>query len=296
MAKKQDVIIGIVIAGVVLVFIVLFVLALIGLGSSGDMDVSGSGQKVAIVDIEGVIFESKEIVRQLKKYQKDRTVKAVVVRINSPGGGIAASQEIYEHIRRVRDDGKPVVASMGSVAASGGYYVALGADSIMANPGTTTGSIGVIAEFPNFSKLMEKIGVDFTVIKSGKFKDSGSPYRDPTPEERVYFQEWINDGFKQFVDVVAEERQMDRQQVLKIADGRVFTGLQAKAIGLIDSLGTYDDAIMLAARMGGIEGEPRLKKEAKPKYTIFDLLSSDIRQVFMNIMAFWPQAHYIATW
>ncbi len=296
MAKKQDIIIGVVIVGVILGFIALFVLAIVGLRSGSDMDVSGPGQKVAVVDIDGVIFESREVVRQLRKYQKDNTIKALVVRINSPGGGIAASQEIYEHIRRVRDSGKPVIASMGTVAASGGYYVALGADSIMALPGTTTGSIGVIAEFPNFSGLMEKIGVDFTTIKSGQFKDSGSPYRAPRPEELEYFQDWIDDGYRQFVDVVVTERQMQPQQVKNVADGRVFTGYQALQLGLIDTLGTYRDAIMLAAQLGGIDGEPRLKKEAKPKYTIFDLLGSDIRQVLAHLLAFWPKAHYLATW
>ncbi len=295
MAKKQDWIIGGIIFIAIFICTIFFIIFMIQIGSKNDMSISGVGDKVAIIELEGVIYSSDNIVRQFKKFSKDATVKAIVFRINSPGGGIAASQEIYEHVRRVRDSGKPVVASMGSVAASGGYYVALGADTIMANAGTTTGSIGVIAEFPNFSKLLDKLGISFTVIKSGKFKDTGSSYRDVKPEEMVYLQSWIDNGYQQFVNVVVDERRLSKASVLKVADGRVFSGEQALELCLIDTLGTFDDAITLAAKMGGIRGEPKIIRDRLRKITMFDLLTEDAQVLMNRYLSLWPQIKYMMT-
>jgi len=251
MAKKQDWIIGGFIIGFLAIFTFFFILIIIGFGSKGDMSISPGGSKVAIIELNGIITSSNNIVRQFKKFQKDGSVKSIVFRINSPGGGIAASQEIYEHVKRVRDGGKPVVASMGSVAASGGYYVALGTQTIMANPGTTTGSIGVIAEIPNFSRLLDKLGISFTIIKSGKVRE--------------------------------------------VADGRVFTGEQALKLALIDTLGTFDDAIKFAAKLGGISGEPRITRDRVRKVTLFDILTEDIETFISNHLSLWPQAKYMMT-
>jgi len=296
MARKQDWIIGgVILAAVALMFIV-FVVLVFTLSTRSNVGLGSTGDKVAVIELNGIISSSRDMVRQFKRFGEDRGIKAIVFRINSPGGGIAASQEIYEHVRRVRDEGKPVVASMGSVAASGGYYVALGADTIMANPGTTTGSIGVIAEIPNFSGLLEKIGVSFNIIKSGKFKDLGTPYRDMTDEEREQLQDWIDSGYDQFVRVVAEERGMEGERVRQLADGRVYTGEQALELALIDTLGTFEDAVQLAADMAGIKGEPRLVRAKQRKVTLFDLLTSDLRILFCETFGPWPRAKYQLTW
>ena len=243
---------------------------------------SGSGN-VGIVELLGPIYDSERIVRQFETFGDQKSVKAIVFRIDSPGGLVAPSQEIYEAVKRVRDGKKPVVVSMGSVAASGGYYVACGADTIMANPGTTTGSIGVVAEFLNLQKLMEKIGVRFETVKSGKFKDTGSPHRDLTEEDRAYLQSWIDDAYEQFVGVVSRERHLSKTEVLKLADGRAFTGQQAKSLGLVDTLGDYRAAIRLAARMGKIKGEPELIRWHLRRITLFDLLFQNAEGVFRQL-------------
>jgi len=242
----------------------------------------GRGRRVAVVEIEGAIYDSGRAVKQIKHYGKDRGIKALVLRIDSPGGGVAASQEIYEAVRRVREAGKPVVASMGSVAASGGYYIACGADTIMAAPGTTTGSIGVIVELMDAENLLRKIGVRIDVVKSGPYKDTGSPHRSITPGERRYLQAWIDDAYGQFVDMVAAERGMDKREILKVADGRVFTGRQALASGLVDTLGYFDDAVSLAGRMAGIEGEPEIVRERQRRITWLDLLLEETRTLLQN--------------
>lgn len=256
------------------------------------INLPATGSRIAVVELNGTILESRSIVRQFKMYRRDRSIKAIVFRINSPGGGISASQEIYEAVKKCRDSGKVIIASMGAVAASGGYYVAMGADSIMANPGTTTGSIGVIVEIPNIRGLLSKIGVDFTIIKSGEFKDTGSPYRKMTQAERRYLQGWVDDAFAQFVNAVVDGRGMEHSDVLEIADGRVFTGKQAFEMGLIDTLGTYEDAIRLAADAVGIEGEPRIvTQQRRRRMTLFDLLFGDLRHIFEYVQS-WPRMKY----
>jgi len=275
MAKRRDWVIGILILASVLFVAFIFIVGFWGI--SGDTTGLGiSGNKIGLVELRGVIYDSRSMVRKMERMRESDAIRAVVLRIDSPGGGVAASQEIYEAVKSFRESGKPIVVSMGSVAASGGYYVACGADSILANPGTTTGSIGVILEVPNFKGLLDKIGVKFEVVKSGTFKDTGSPYRDMTSRERKYLQSYINDAFGQFVSVVAENRRLKKEEVLSFADGRIFTGQQAIELGLVDRLGDYDAAIRLAAEMAGLKGKPKTYRFPKKKLTIFDILLGDL--------------------
>lgn len=239
-----------------------------------DETVSSGGERIALVELNEPIISSGDIVRQLKKYRENRSVKAIVFRVESPGGGVAASQEIYEEVRKTRESGKPIVVSMGAVAASGGYYVSCGATRIVANPGTLTGSIGVIFQFLHFSELMKKLGIDESTFKSGKLKDSGSPFRKVTPEDEKYFQSLIADVYDQFVNVVAKERKMNINYVKKFADGRVFTGRQAKQYGFVDTLGTLEDAISIAGKLAGIQGNPKVIKEYHHR-TLFDRVFGD---------------------
>jgi protease-4 len=275
-SKHRDWLIGGIIVVAMLILIMVMV-TLVSMKQNYDgVTLSSRGEKVAVIELLGPIYDSRSIVRQFKTYGEHGSVKAIVFRIESPGGLVAAAQEIFEALKRVREEGKPIVASMGTVAASGGYYVACGADTIMANPGTTTGSIGVIAQFPNISGLLDKVGIQYETIKSGRYKDTGSPYRDLTPTDRQHLQSWVDDAFYQFVDVIVEERGLSRKKVLRLADGRVFTGKQALEEGLIDLLGDNTEAVRLAAQLGGIEGEPTIVKERRRRMTLFDLLFQEI--------------------
>lgn len=220
----------------------------------------GNG-KIAVVNLDFTILSSESIVRQFKKYGEDNSIKAVILKVNTPGGGVAASQEMYEIIRRTRDSGKPVIVSISSLGASGGYYASCGGSMIVADPGSLVGSIGVIMNLMNFKELAEKIGVSETIVKSGELKDAGNPFRDVNEKDMEYFQNIVDDSYDQFLEVVSKERKMDKEKLKEYANGRVFTGRQAKEIGLIDSLGTFEDAIKIAAGMGGIEGEPTIVKE-----------------------------------
>jgi protease-4 len=217
------------------------------------------GDAVAVVDVIGEIHYDRNKVEEIESYREDDDVKAVVIYINSPGGGVAASQAVYHAVERLRGE-KPVVACMASVAASGGYYIACGADSIVAQEGTLTGSIGVIAAFLRTEELYQKIGLDVTVIKSGRWKDVGSPYREMTPEEREYLGGILDSAYDQFLQAVSVGRGIDIEQVRLLAEGRLYTGEQALEVGLVDRMGSYEDAVDLAAEMGGIEGEPRVVK------------------------------------
>jgi protease-4 len=232
--------------------------------------------RVALIRIEGVIVDSKETVGELKRFGDSPSVKAIVLRIDSPGGGVVPSQEIYEAVRRLRTKtNKAVVASMGTVAASGGYYIAVASDRIMANPGTLTGSIGVIMETANLEGLLKKIGVEGVVIKSGRFKDVGSPLRKMTDEERTVLQTVMDDVHQQFIEAVSEGRSLDLADVHTFADGRVFTGRQARDMKLVDELGDLDDAIQLAADMAGIEGEPQVV-EPRKRFSIRELIETKL--------------------
>jgi protease-4 len=275
-AKRSDIVIGVIIIGSFLVFFLIMILALVGMSSDGGMWLSGIGKKVAIIDLHGVINNSTDIIRQLKKYSVDSSIPVIVVHIDSPGGAVAPSQEIYEEIEKAKEKGKKIVASMGSVGASGGYYVACAADTIVANPATLTGSIGVIFEFPVADELFKKIGLRFEVVKSGEFKDMGSYSRRMTERERKLLQSVIDDTYDQFVEVLVENRNLPREEVLKIADGSIFTGRQAKKLGLVDELGDLEDAIKIAGKMAGIEGPPKTIKERVRRITWFDLLTQKL--------------------
>lgn len=263
-------------AVVALVFVAFFVL--IGLVSRIDEWSFTTGEKVAVLPVTGLIADSESTIEQLKKFAKDDSVKAIVLRINSPGGGVGPSQEIYEEVRKLSGK-KVVVASMGALAASGGYYIACAAQKIYANPGTITGSIGVIMQFVNVKDLIEKIGLKGMVVKSGAFKDIGSPVRDMRPEERELLQSVIDNVHSQFVGAVAESRKMDREKVAMIADGRIFSGEQAKALGLVDVLGNLEDAVAEAGKMAKIEGEPRVVTPPKKKLSILELLKEEAKSI-----------------
>ena len=242
-------------------------------------DAFPSGPKVGIVEINMPITVSKNIVEDLNYFNEKPNIIAIVVRLDTPGGGVAASQEIYEKVKKIADTStKPIIASMGGMAASGGYYIALGADTIIANPGTATGSIGVIMSYPIIGELMDKLGVQYETIKSGKLKDSGSLFRNITEEERVYFQGLIDDLHSQFEMVVSQERQIPIKEIGKYATGRVYSGKQAKNAGLIDILGTFEDAVHLAAQKAGYLDTPEIVYPPEEKKGLMDILFGDIFQ------------------
>jgi protease IV len=251
----------------------LFVLSVGGLSRGEGGGAGLFGPRVAIVELEGVIIEVDDVVRELKAHRENPTVRAVVMRINSPGGVVAPTQELHDAVRRLRDAGKPVVASLGAVAASGGYYVAVGCDQIYANRGTLTGSIGVIMQLPNLEQLMKKIGVDYVVVKAGQFKDVGNIARPMTVEERRVMQALLDDVHGQFIDAVAAGRKLSREEVVRFADGRVFSGAQAKELRMVDALGGLEDAVQAAAKLAGIPGTPSVI-QPKRRFSIMELLRS----------------------
>jgi len=275
MAQKRDIIIGVVIAFAFLMAIGLFGLIFIGfLSPTGDFEISGLGDNVGVVEVFGTIDETsgRKVVEQLDKWRKNNSIKAIVVHVNSPGGGVSISQEIYDAIKRVREE-KPIVVAMASVAASGGYYIACAADRIVANPGTITGSIGVIFQFHTFKELMNKVGIGTETVKSGELKDVGSYSRDMTEKEDMMLRSVVMDTYEQFIEAVAEGRSMDKDEIYSFADGSIFTGLQAYNIGLIDTLGGLKEAIDLAADLAEIEGEPKVVRPYERKRLSFlDLL------------------------
>jgi protease-4 len=272
--KRSNNLLWIIVGGGALVFVLLSFLALLLLlFRDRSTSFSLNPNQVAVIDLEGIIFDSKEFTDELRDYGKAPGTKAVVLRLNSPGGGVAASQEIYAAVNKFRSETKKkVVVSMSSVAASGGYYVACAADRIFANPGTITGSIGVIAEWYNYGDLLRWAKMESVIIKSGPLKDAGSPTRPLTPAERAYFQSLIDNMYNQFVTAVATSRRMDPAAVRLLADGRVYTGQEAKYNGLIDELGTLQDAIAAAAKMVGIPGEPKVVIPPKKRFSIWDIL------------------------
>ena len=247
-----------------------------------DIDLS-TEDRIALIRIEGVIVDSQATVGELKKFGENPSIKAIVLRIDTPGGGVVPSQEIYDAVKRVRNkSNKAVIASMGSVAASGGYYIAAATDRIVANPGTLTGSIGVIMETANLEGLLQKIGVEGVIIKSGKYKDVGSPLRKMSAEERGLLQAVMDDVHKQFIEAVAEGRSMELRAAQLLADGRIFTGRQAKEAKLVDELGDLEDAIPLAAEVVGIEGEPKVV-EPRRRFSFRELLDSKLSMVWPKL-------------
>ena len=258
------------------IFLLVLVISMFSRRRSGPL-IIGKGPRIGIVEVKGLLLDSEKVVRQLERFNRRKDIDAILVRVDSPGGTVAASQEIYEKLRRIRDDGqKPIIASMGTVAASGGLMVALGADTIMANSGTVTGSIGVILDYPVAEDLLSKIGVTVEVIKSGALKDAGSPYRASTAEDRRSFQIVIDDLHEQFTELVARERGLPLEAVRKMATGQVFTGRQALELELIDLLGGYEDALNLAGVLtGNLERPVPVKALERKRLSLRKLLLGD---------------------
>jgi protease-4 len=277
MTKKTVIIAAgtIVFLGLLFIGCVFIAKTLLGAGDRQFADKPGVG----LVEVKGMILDSRETVRQLRHFLKKDDVKAVVLRVDSPGGVVAPSQEIYEEVRKFAAK-KKIVVSMGSLAASGGYYISAPATLIYANPGTITASIGVIIKLSNIESLMDKIGIKATVIKTGKFKDSGSPVRELTAEDRAMFQSVIDSTHNQFVKAVAAGRKLPEEEVRRIADGRVLSGEQALALKLVDRLGTLQDAIEEAGRLAGIKGEPEVILPPKKKLNYLDMLSGGVEESF----------------
>jgi protease-4 len=267
-----------VIAAALLVYLavaVLFVVVVATLSRSGEGGPALFGPRVAVVELEGIIIDGEDVLRDLKAHRDNPMVRAVVMRINSPGGVVGPTQEIHDAILRLRRAGKPVVASLGSVAASGGYYAAVACDQIYANPGTLTGSIGVIMQMANLENLMKKVGVNYVVVKAGHFKDLGNISRAMTPEERRVLQELLDDVHGQFIGAVAAGRKLDRADVVRFADGRVFSGTQAKTLKMIDELGGLEDAVSAAAKLAGLPTPPNVLPPRK-RFSIFDLVRNQV--------------------
>ncbi len=278
---------------VLIFFVIIFaIIALLSLMLTYSSKVT-LGDKVALIRVTGIIIDSTDVVDELKQYAKDNSVKAIILRVDSPGGAVAPSQEIYKEIVKIKGN-KKVVVSMGSVAASGGYYISAPADRIVANAGTLTGSIGVIMEIPNVEGLMEKIGVTTQIIKSGKHKDIASTFRSMTPEEKQILQTVLDDVHDQFIKAVAEGRGIDVEDIRNLADGRIFTGRMAKGLGLVDDLGNLQDAIMLAGELTGIKGEPRVVSK-KEEFSIFDMLKSRLPDKLMGNTFSGVQLKYLFT-
>jgi len=240
-------------------------------GSSGAYSFK---EKIGVLPIQGTLTESDTLIAQLVDFKKDKKIKAILLRINSPGGGVGPSQEIYREIRKTKET-KKVIASLGSVAASGGYYVASAADRVVANPGTLAGSIGVIMQFVQVEELLKKTGIGVEVLKTGEFKDIGSMHRKLSQEDRDMIRAVVFDVQKQFVQAVAEGRNLPAQKVREIADGRILTGAQCKDLGLVDQLGNFEDAVELAKTLAGIKGEVTLVYPKKPRGRWWDLFVQD---------------------
>ena len=273
--RKHPVLLGLlllVVVGVVMLILIYGVALL-----RGTDEPFSRSDRVGVVEITGVISSSRDAIELMDRYERDSHVRAVVIRIDSPGGGVVPAQEIYDRVGRLKKK-KKVVISMGSVAASGGYYIACAGDRVIANPGTITGSIGVIIQFSQVRRLLDKIGVEPTVIKGGKYKDVGSPVREMTADERALIQGVVDDIYDQFLDAVATGRAISKDEVRSLAEGKIYTGKQALAMGLVDELGNEKHAIRVAARLAGIEGKPHViyperKRRGLLRYLTREILS-----------------------
>src|SRR5712672_916948 len=266
--------------GAFLLFVVaVFTLVYLSFGGNDEESFGGFGDKIAVVDLEGVILSPKQVVSQLKKFGDDSSIKAIILHVNSPGGGVAASEEIYREVKRVREEKKKrVVVSIESVGASGAYYVASASNKIYADQGSIVGSIGVIAQWVNYGDLLKWAKLKSIVFKTGEFKDTGNPTRDLTPAEQAYMQSLIDNMFGQFVHAVADGRGMKFDDVKAIANGKVWTGEQALSMKLIDSVGDFEAAVKDTAKSVGISGEPTLVRPEKDRRTVLDLMLGDVSQ------------------
>jgi len=285
--------------GLFLLFLILLVLVeKFSKPSQGTISVASGfsfGNKVAILNLEGIITQSEPTLKQLRAYLKNDSIKAVVLRVDSPGGAVAPTQEIYMELKRFVQK-KPVVASMATVSASGGYYVCLPCNYIYAVPGTITGSIGVLMQFMDIEELLRWMKIKEEVIKSGRFKDAGSPYRPLSPEERRYFEYVIQNVHQQFKNALRESRKLSPEQIEKVSDGRIFTGEIAKELGLVDELGNLEDAIKKAGELAGIKGEPEVIWPRR-RMGFFEELGSELADVFFKelLKPFYYPVWYLET-
>jgi len=271
-SRARSLLLGAGLAALLLVVFLVTVWLLLAVLEDGALP---GGPRVAVVEIEGIILDGDQAVRELRDHAENPAVKAIVVRVNSPGGVVGPTQEIYNAIQRVRKAGKPVVASFGAVAASGGYYVGAATNRIFANPGTLTGSIGVVMQMANVEGLLKKVGVEYVVVKAGAYKDVGNFARTMTPEERRILQALLDDVHGQFIAAVAQGRGLEESAVRAVADGRIYSGAQAKTLKLVDELGGFEDAVEAAGRLGGIPGRPKLIRPRK-HFSLTDLLKSEL--------------------
>ena len=239
------------------------------------------GEKVGVIEIKGYISEVTPILHAFKRFREDDSIKAIVVRIDSPGGGVGPSQEIYREIKKTVEI-KKVVASLGTIAASGGYYIAAAANGIVSSPGTVTGSIGVIMGFANVQELLKKIGLFPVVIKSGEYKDTGSPHRKMTGKERELLQGFVDKIHKQFIAAVSKGRNINPAKIEMIADGRIFSGESAQELGLVDRLGNFEDAIEWAGKLGGIKGKIATVFAEKKKFPIWRYIADSSLKMILN--------------
>jgi protease-4 len=280
--RRSRTLLWIVIGGGAFFLFVLAVFALVYITLKSGEDsagLGGFGDKIAVVELEGVIFSPKVVVQQLKKYGDDGSIKAIILHINSPGGGVAASEEVYREVKRIRDEKKKhIVASIETVGASGAYYVASATNKIYADQGSIVGSIGVIAQWVNYGDLLRWAKLKDVTMKAGEFKDAGSPTRDLTPAEKEYLQGLIDNMHMQFIQAVADGRRMKVDDVKAIADGKVWTGAQAHSMKLIDQVADFEAAVQDTAKAVGIKGEPQLVRPEKERKTLADLLFGDVSE------------------
>jgi protease-4 len=267
------------------------VLALLGKGSF-----FSPRERVGVVEIKGLLTDSRTVIKQLDRYRDDDSIKAIVLRINSPGGAVGPAQEILREVEKIRAK-KKIVASLGTVAASGGYYIASGANLIMANRGTVTGSIGVIMQFTNVEGLTKKIGLDLFNLKAGRYKDAGSPFRPMTPEDKAYLQGLLDNIYQQFLSDVAHNRKIPLAKMKNLAEGRIYTGDEAKQAGLVDEFGNLPDAIERAGRLGGIKGKVTAVYAEKEGFSLLRLLLGQETEDTLSQLALpYPEPAFLPAW
>ncbi|HEY3452253.1 MAG TPA: signal peptide peptidase SppA [Myxococcales bacterium] len=284
MDRKSVVVLGVIFGGLFLALFAFLLLAYAAVKGGGEDGGSFGGPAIGVVEVKGTIVNVDKQLKALRKFTRDDKIKAVLVRIDSPGGAVAPSQEIYDELRKIQKK-KPVVCSMGNVAASGGFYIAAGCGKVLALPGTLTGSIGVISQMPNLTRIADWAKFDMNTIKSGKLKDVGNPFRPMSDDDREFFQKLTNGIYEQFLEAVATGRNLKVEDVRPVADGRVLTGKEAFELKLVDQLGNFNDAIKLAAELGKIEGdEPKLQypPEENP-FKFEDFMKEGGRALFKGV-------------
>lgn len=280
-ARSGTITVLLVFGGMFLMFFLFAAMVVAAMGEEG-LASFGGGESIGVVEINGPIMESKTAVDAIRKFERNDQIKGIVIRVDSPGGAVAPSQEIFEAVKRAKAK-KPLAVSMGSTAASGGYYIAIGSDTIFANSGTITGSIGVITQLFNISRLTERVELDVHTIKTGPYKDSGSPFRTFDMKDEMYFRNLIDDVYEQFIEDVAAERKLELGAVREVADGRVFTGRQAKELKLVDKIGTLSDAVQFVADEAGVEGDPKVVYPAKETSFMSELMKGSIQSVVSEV-------------